>query len=39
VAFRPTHPAVRAAAEEVLEDGALTDLLTFLTEPQLSIVP
>jgi phosphoserine phosphatase len=39
VAFRPTHPALRAAAEQVLEDGALTDLLEFLIEPQLSIVP
>ncbi len=30
VAFRPTHPAVRAAAEDVVEDGALTELLTVI---------
>jgi phosphoserine phosphatase len=37
VAFRPTHPAVRAAAQQILEEGALTDLLNVLEEQGLSV--
>jgi phosphoserine phosphatase len=38
VAFRPTHPAVRAAATQVVQGGALTELLHVLDEPRGSVV-